>query len=231
MTHSLVVGQMINIVCVLRQGGKVGYDATWVDKLQRGVQRNLSIPHRFVCLSDVDVLCERIPLENVSNNKEPGWWAKLQLFRPGLFDGPVLYFDLDTVITGNLDDLVTTVMSQNNFLMERDNHFNISSSAILYWNGDYSNIYHEYMKDPSYYENKYSLGNQDQTRQIGDQAVIASLTPHRYINEVCPRQWFHIVTKQDHRTDLSQTKVLIFRKANQKPSTMEHHPLVQAHWI
>jgi hypothetical protein len=222
---------MINIVCVLRQGGKVGYDVSWVEKLQNSVARNLSIPHRFICLSDVDVPCERISLKNVSGLKGPGWWAKLQLFKPGLFDGPVLYFDLDTVITGNLDELVNTVMSQNDFLMEHDVHFDISSSAILYWNGDYSNIYQEYMKDPEYYEDKYSLGNQGATRQIGDQAVIASLTPHRYINDVCPQQWFHIVTKQDHRMDLSQTKVLIFRKAKQKPSTMGHHPLVQAHWV
>lgn len=221
---------MINIACVLRQGGKVGYDATWVEKLQNSVARNLSIPHRFVCLSDVDVPCERIPLEPVGGAKEPGWWAKLQLFKPGLFAGPVLYFDLDTVITGNLDELVTIITSQNDFLMEHDSHFNISSSAILYWNGDYSNIYQEYIKDPAYYEDKYSIANQGADRQVGDQAVIASMTQHRYINEVCPKQWFHIVSKQDHRVDLSETKVLIFRKAKQKPSTMPDHPLVQQHW-
>jgi hypothetical protein len=221
---------MLNIVCVLRQGGKVGYDATWAKKLQNGVSRNLSIPHRFVCLSDVEVPCERIPLEQDSNFKGPGWWAKLQLFRPGLFDGPVLYFDLDTVITGNLDELVNTITLQDDFLMEHDAHFNIASSAILYWNGDYSYIYKEYMKDPRYYEDKYSLENQGADRQIGDQAVIASLVKHRYINGVCPHQWFHIVSKQDHRVDLSQVKVLIFRKAKQKPSTMLDHPLVQQHW-
>jgi len=221
---------MLNIVCVLRSGGKVGYDALWVEKLQNSVSRNLSIPHRFVCLSDVDVPCERIPLEFSSELKSPGWWAKLQLFKPGLFDGPVLYFDLDTVIAGNLDELVQTITAQDDFLMEHDHYFNLSSSAILYWNGDYSNIYYEYMKDPAYYENKYSAENQGSDRQIGDQAVIASMTKHRYINQVCPRQWFHIISKQDHRIDLSQVKVLIFRKAKQKPSTMLDHPLVKQHW-
>lgn len=221
---------MINIVCVLRQGGKVGYDASWVEKLQNSVSRNLSTPHRFICLSDVDVPCERIPMDMVNDPKAPGWWAKLQLFKPGLFQGPVLYFDLDTVITGRLDELVNTVMSQHDFLMEYDSNYNISSSAILYWNGDYSNIYHEYMKDPAYYEHRYSLANQGPERQVGDQAVIATLTPHRYINDVCPRQWFHVVGKQDHRADLSQVKVLMFRKAKQKPSTMLDHPLVQQHW-
>lgn len=221
---------MLNVVCVLRHGGKVGYDASWVEKLQNSVSRNLSIPHRFVCLSDVDVPCDRIPLESTSELKSPGWWAKMQLFKPGLFDGPVLYFDLDTVITGNLDELVQTITAQDDFLMEYDYHFKISSSAILYWNGDYSHIYHEYMKDTVYYENEYSVENQGPDRQVGDQAVIALLTQHRYINQVCPQQWFHIVSKQDHRADMSQVKVLIFRKAKQKPSTMLEHPLVKQHW-
>lgn len=221
---------MINIVCVLQQGGKVGYDASWVEKLQNSVSRNLTIPHRFVCLSDVEVPCDRILLEHIGDAVGYGWWAKLQLFRPGLFDDPVLYFDLDTVITNNLDDLVNTITLQDDFLMWHDVDFNISSSAVLYWNGDYSAIYQTYIKDPKYYEHTYSLGNQGPTRQVGDQAVIASLTPHRYINQICPQQWFHVVSKQDHKIDLSKTKVLIFRKTKQKPSTMPDHSLVKQHW-
>ena len=85
---------MITVACVLRQGGKVGYDATWVDKLQRAVKRHLTIPHRFVCLSDCEVNCERIPLGPLGS----GYWSKLQLFQQGLFDTPVLYLDLDTLI-------------------------------------------------------------------------------------------------------------------------------------
>jgi hypothetical protein len=99
---------MINIACVLRQGGKVGYDATWVEKLKNSVSRNLSLPYKFVCLSDCDVPCERIPL--ISFGK--GFWSKLELFRPNLFNGPVLYIDLDNVICGNLDELVEKIIQQ-----------------------------------------------------------------------------------------------------------------------
>lgn len=220
---------MINIVCVLKQGGKVGYDATWVEKLQNSVARNLSIPHKFLCISDVEVSCERIPL-TTSGIKGAGWWAKLQLFKPGIFTGPVLYLDLDTVITGNLDEIVNTIIVQPNFLMWKDRHYNISSSAILYWNGDYSNIYTEYMKNPEFYEDKFSLDNQGTARLVGDQAVIASMVDHSFINDLCPDGWFHVVTKQDHRIDLSKVKILIFRKAKQKPSTMMDHKLVKEHW-
>jgi hypothetical protein len=87
----------VTVACVLRSGSI--YDASWVARLQRGVARHLTVPHRFVCLSDVPVECERIPLLT----EWPGWWSKLELFRPKLFSGTVLYFDLDTLIVGNLD--------------------------------------------------------------------------------------------------------------------------------
>jgi hypothetical protein len=61
------------------------------------------LPHRFVCLSDVEVPCERIPLAT----RWPGWWAKLELFTPGHFAGRVLYLDLDTVVVGSLDAIAS----------------------------------------------------------------------------------------------------------------------------
>ena len=88
----------LTVLCVLKSGG--GYDAEWVRKLRDGVQRNLTIPHRFECLSDVDVPCLHIPLKH----NWPGWWSKIEMFRKGVISGPTLYLDLDTVITGSLDD-------------------------------------------------------------------------------------------------------------------------------
>jgi hypothetical protein len=90
---------MLTIACVLRSGGI--YDAAWVARLQRNVAAHAPV-HRFVCLSDVEVPCERIPLAT----GWPGWWAKIELWRPGLFEGRVLYIDLDCLITGDLDALV-----------------------------------------------------------------------------------------------------------------------------
>lgn len=90
---------MLTVLCVLRSGG--GYDAEWVRKLRDGVARNLTIPYRFACLSDCEVPCERIPLVH----DWPGWWSKIELFRPGVITGPTLYLDLDTVITGKLDEI------------------------------------------------------------------------------------------------------------------------------
>lgn len=90
---------MITYACVLRSGGV--YTPEWVRKLSRGVATHAGGLHRFVCLSDVDVPCERIELDT----NLPGWYAKLELFRPGLFDGPVIYLDLDTLVMGDLTPL------------------------------------------------------------------------------------------------------------------------------
>lgn len=93
--------QMLTVACVLKSGGI--YDATWVARLRDGVKRHLPMGHRFVCLSDVNVPCERIPLEH----DWPGWWAKIELFK---LEGPVLYFDLDTAIVGDISDLAEMVV-------------------------------------------------------------------------------------------------------------------------
>ena len=85
------------VACVLRSGGPV-YSPEWVAKLSRGVARWMGERHRFVCLSDVPVPCERIPLRDA----RPGWYSKIELFRPGQFEGTVLYLDLDTLVVDTL---------------------------------------------------------------------------------------------------------------------------------
>lgn len=90
---------MLTFLCVLRSGGI--FTAEWVRKLRDGVAHHMSLPHRFACLSDVDVPCERIPMKH----NWPGWWGKAELFRPGVVTGPTVFFDLDTVIVGPLDAL------------------------------------------------------------------------------------------------------------------------------
>lgn len=70
-------------------------------KLKRSVERHLSLPHRFVCLTDdpAAVDCETLPIPM----KLPGWWGKLALFSD-LIEGRILFIDLDTVLVGNIDD-------------------------------------------------------------------------------------------------------------------------------
>ena len=212
---------MINVACVLRAGGKVGYDAAWVAKLQRAVERNLSHPHRFVCLSDCEVPCEHIALETVGK----GFWSKVQLFKPGLFDGPVLYLDLDTVICSSIDSIVDCIKDQS-FVMWYEADKLIHSSAFMWWQGDHSHLWQLYQtQDPSYWASLYSS-----PPLYGDQAFVSEHVEHTLLTDHCPNNWFHIASHRD--TNMSDDiKLLMFRKTSQKPSTMPDHPLVQAHWL
>mgnify|MGYP001457179886 CR=1 FL=1 len=81
----------LTIACV-NYGDYLGMGDRYVDALRRSVSRHLSRPYEFVCLKD--------------EGDWPGWWSKIELFRPGRFKGRVVFFDLDGVVTGNLDRFV-----------------------------------------------------------------------------------------------------------------------------
>ena len=102
----------------------------------------LYIKHDFVCLSDTEVPCDRIELQD----NLPGWWSKLELFRKGLFDTKVLYFDLDTVFMGNIDLLAEYDHSFSMLRGFREATVNRRASGIMAWNGDYSFIYDNFKK-------------------------------------------------------------------------------------
>lgn len=117
----------LTVACVLRSGGI--YEPKHVLGLRR--QAAAYAPGaRFVCLSDVPVECERVPLES----GWPGWWAKVELFRH--FKGRTLYLDLDSVIVGDTCPLAT-----GEFLMVRNWAVpHLFTSAVMSWDGDYSRI-------------------------------------------------------------------------------------------
>lgn len=116
------------------------YDTNYVIRLKRMVERNLSVPHRFVCLSDVHIGgVDCIP---IFAKKWSGWWQKVSLFMPGLFPSGarILYFDLDVVITGDIDVLARQWASQPiimiyNFGPNRS-HAAHNSSVMMWTSGD-----------------------------------------------------------------------------------------------
>ncbi len=152
---------MITVACVLRSGGI--YTPDWVYKLQRGVAEHMSRPYRFVALSDMPLQCESIALER----NWPGWWSKIELFRPGLFRTPVLYFDLDVMIVGQIDDLCTSA----GFVMCEDFYRPTSSnSSVMSFAGGLPHIYERFLANPSKYQQIYD--RQRPGGRIGDQAFI-----------------------------------------------------------
>ena len=92
---------MLTVVCV-KQGTLYGPE--YVNILAAMVRRHLTLPHVFVCFTDdpQGVECKTRPIRDGLE----GWWGKLALFAEE-FEGRVLFFDLDTVILGSLDDIAS----------------------------------------------------------------------------------------------------------------------------
>lgn len=102
---------MLNVV-MIEVGNYLGRGRQYVEALQDMVRRNLDskVRGRIVLLTDsVERYKDLAGVE--ARLLPPGtpasWWAKMELFNPATFEAGerVLYFDLDTVITGPLDAL------------------------------------------------------------------------------------------------------------------------------
>ncbi len=126
----------INIICVLKSGGI--YDKKWVSRLKRNVKDFAPKNYKFICLSDVDVDCERINLkDNLS-----GWWSKIEIFRPNLFKGRVLYLDLDVLVVGDLKDLI---FNSSRIISMKDSRFLGINSSVMCFNADENEIYKRFI--------------------------------------------------------------------------------------
>ena len=90
---------MTTVATVLRsRGGR--YGPGWVRRLAAGLRRHLPRPYRLVCLTDVPDAVADVAEPIPFRYDWPGWWSKLELFREDVSVGRMIYFDLDTVITG-----------------------------------------------------------------------------------------------------------------------------------
>lgn len=105
---------MIKQVICINWGTK--YGAPFINRLYGMVARNITPPFRFTCFTDStagirpEVDCQPLPeLDFVMPVNTKGIWGKSRLWGEKLADlqGPVLFMDLDLVVTGSLDAFFT----------------------------------------------------------------------------------------------------------------------------
>ena len=97
----------LTIACVLVRG-HVDFRPIYVERLRSMVARYVDRPFRFVCLTDQP---KSMPhgvegIEIPSPGRLKGWWSKVNLWRPGLFEGRVLYLDLDVLLVSPLAPVI-----------------------------------------------------------------------------------------------------------------------------
>jgi len=120
---------MLNIACVNNRN-YLGRGDEYVSKLKEGIARNCTISYKFVVIDSC---------------VNEGWWAKLEMFKYFPVGDRVLYFDLDTVITGNIDDLASYT---GGFMALTDFYHPeiINSSVMAFESGNENKIYDKWVE-------------------------------------------------------------------------------------
>jgi len=178
------------VVCVYKTGGD--FDARYVRKLMDSALEHGA--DDFICLTDdmtLNQFCEVIPLEY----DLPGWWSKLELFK--LAGDNYIYFDLDTVIHG---DIKPFLEYPHTFTMLRDfnKKANRPASGIMAWSGDYSHLLYDFDKREIDRYTPLKGG------KLGDQAYIADRLGFQpdYVQDLfpeltCSHKWDTLETRQN----------------------------------
>jgi len=180
---------MYNVACI-KWGTK--FDADYVNKLYAGVKRHTTVPIKFFCFTEnpvglhPDIITHDFGYPNIE-----GWWQKLWLFSDDMDvnrspQGRVLFIDLDTLITGNIDHYVT---QDRGFVCLRDlwsGGINVGSAMMSFEMGKHTQIWNTFEKNPA--------------------AAIASLSPHgdqKWIQQHQPERIYW--------QDLYQNEILSFK--------------------
>lgn len=174
-----------NIICI-KWGNKFGPD--YVNCLYKMVERNMNIPHRFVCFTDdSDGLLPEIEVRELppfNENKEipDRGWRKLSLFNKNLADlkGVALFLDLDIVIR---QDLAPFFEEEGEFLIIKDWDF---PKDII---GNSSVFRYEIGKHPEVLENFYKLGKDVRKTYSNEQAFLSYEMERKGILRYWDKSW------------------------------------------
>lgn len=185
------MSESVNILC-MKWGTKYGPE--YVNKLYAMVDRNITRPFRFVCLTDdgqgvhPNVDCLPLPDLDLPEGAPERGWNKLTTFVSPLHDleGKTLFLDLDVVVVDSIDsffDLEGGIYIIRDFV-RRDGTGN--SSVYLFNAGEYPDII------------EYFLNNFEQVRQAhrNEQEFLSHYLLERkklayWPNDWCPSFKYH----------------------------------------
>lgn len=221
------------------------YDWIYVEKLYNSLCRNLSPEVRMHVYTESN---RPVPDHMIHHKLEewPGirgpkksWWYKVQIFNASFFPGDILYFDLDTVITGNIDWIWQ--INPMRFNAARDfkylfrNKSGTINSSVMWFNVEkYKYVYQNF--DPATLVEK-------RMRFYGDQDYIHSQIPPLDLNyldytKIKSYKWevaeggYNFSTRKSRQpgtpSNIDNISVLVFH-GNPKPAKVSD-PVIHEHW-
>lgn len=160
--------ETIDCACVIHGSF---YSWNYVDKLYNMLQRNLTPRVRLHVYTEKD---RSVPAHMIKHELEDwgisgsrrSWWYKLQMFDPTYHAGPLLYFDLDTVIVKNIDWIWQLPPSyfwtvRDFKFLWRSSNYSINSS-IMWWDTQkFAHVWHTFKSADVQQTIKRYRGDQD----------------------------------------------------------------------
>lgn len=180
------------VFCCVKTGDKYGDD--YVLNLRDGIARNFGA-HQFICFTDkpVDgVTCKPLPADL------PGWFAKLGLFKLGR---PLIYFDLDVVITGQLSPLLCF----DKFAIIKDWWLPGFNSSVMVITGKERDIWYRFKPEMI------------AELTLGDQQYISQALPK---SQTFPPNWFPSYKANDCKAAAPLGALAVIFHGNPKPSEL-----------
>ncbi len=144
---------MVNVLC-MKWGNK--FDASYVNRLYAMVNRNLTLPFRFVCFTEDskgirdEVEIKPLPELELDPSLPERGWRKLTMFKEKLEDleGVALFLDLDLVIVDNIDNFFKI---EGDFFISFDGRvpkYGVGNSSVFRFEiGKYPQIYNNFIKN------------------------------------------------------------------------------------
>lgn len=147
----------------------------YLDAWLAGVKRFIPEPKQVRVMTDVPELVPDAPVVGLDRRIDaPGFWAKLNMFRPDVSTGRCLYLDLDNVITGALDEMVALTPDPIIMLDDRRVPRLPNGSAILFDADRCRGVWERYTEFPRSIEREFIGPRGDDYAHAYDQAFIAT---------------------------------------------------------
>ena len=165
---------MFNVIC-MKWGTKYGPE--YVNTLWSMVNRHLTLPHRFICMTDdrtgirTEVECLPLPDIYVPPHKDYSPWRKLGMFskKIGNLKGKALFLDLDIIIVDEINSFFTY---SNKFTIIENwtqKGQGIGNSSVYCFNiGEHVDVFNYYQEHVEEVTNKYSNEQIYLSRKIGN---------------------------------------------------------------
>lgn len=133
------------------------------------------------------------------------------MFRPGLFDGPVLYLDLDIMAVGSLDEVA---IGHRFAMLKSFWPHSVVNSSVMAWASNMGAVYEQFAQRPGEYMNEYRVPG-----KWGDQDFIARHSPidREYLQVACPGKFASYKLTMHEKPDIAHRYSIIIFHGHPKP--------------